>query len=106
MYTSLSSVPYVKKFFFSFQEEEEEEEENEEEEEEEEEEPTEPPTNQTETQYNSTGPPAGCQTADAEISCRGVGMTHLPVFQNLEVTKLDLGGVCDRTVVRTNNNPL
>uniref|UniRef100_A0A087XJA8 Si:dkey-32e6.6 n=2 Tax=Poecilia formosa TaxID=48698 RepID=A0A087XJA8_POEFO len=52
---------------------------------------TEPPTNQTETQDNSTGPPAECQTADAEMSCRAVGMTHLPVFQNLEVTKLDLG---------------
>uniref|UniRef100_A0A3P9JRB3 Si:dkey-32e6.6 n=1 Tax=Oryzias latipes TaxID=8090 RepID=A0A3P9JRB3_ORYLA len=74
------------------QEEEEEEEEEEEGEGEEEEEPTEAPSNQTETNSNMTWPAAECQTAEKEISCRGVGLTQLPVLQNPEATKLDVAG--------------
>ncbi|KAF7210678.1 extracellular matrix protein 2-like [Nothobranchius furzeri] len=69
---------------------EEEEEEEEEEQEGEEEEATPLPSNQTETHSSITDPLSDCRTADREIHCRGVGVTHLPVFQNLEVTKLDL----------------
>ncbi|XP_035761501.1 extracellular matrix protein 2, partial [Neolamprologus brichardi] len=49
-------------------------------EEEAEEETTESPSNQTET----------CQSTEREISCRGIGITHLPSFHNLEATKVDL----------------
>lgn len=54
------------------------------------EEETEPPSNQTES------PSSWCQTADNEISCRGISMTHLSMIHNLEATNLDMAGVCVR----------
>ncbi|KAG7228273.1 hypothetical protein INR49_009134 [Caranx melampygus] len=63
----------------------------EEEEEEEEVETTEVPSNQTEIESSVTeSPPGQCQTVDREISCRGLGMTHLPIIHNLDATKLDV----------------
>ncbi|XP_026223380.1 extracellular matrix protein 2 [Anabas testudineus] len=71
--------------------EEEEENEEEEQEEEEEEEATEPPTNQTDTNINSTESVLGeCQIANREISCRGIAITYLPVIHDLEATQLDV----------------
>lgn len=81
---------------FLYQEEEEEEEEEEQENgEKEEEESTEPPSNQTETHLNFTECRLSeCQTADRDIRCRGIGMTHLPIIHNLDATTLDVAGVC------------
>ncbi|XP_068609120.1 extracellular matrix protein 2 [Brachionichthys hirsutus] len=51
---------------------------------EEEEETNEPPSNQTHIHLSE------CQTSEREISCRNVGMTHLPIIHNLEATNLDM----------------
>ncbi|KAJ8015887.1 hypothetical protein DPEC_G00001220 [Dallia pectoralis] len=71
--------------------EEEEDEEEEDEEEEEEEEGTVSPTNQTlaHTSFRESLPGA-CKTPNGQISCRGIGMTHLPIIRDLGVTILDL----------------
>lgn len=60
------------------------------EEEEQEIEPTESPINQTLADLNVTE----CQIVNTGISCRGVGLTYLPIFDNLDVTILDAAGVC------------
>lgn len=57
-------------------------------EEEEEEEATEAPSNQTETYLNSYG----CQVTENQISCRGLGMSELPVINDLEASLLDMSG--------------
>ncbi|TKS77666.1 Extracellular matrix protein 2 [Collichthys lucidus] len=35
-------------------------------------------------------PLSKCQTADREISCKGIGLTHLPIIHNLLATNLDV----------------
>lgn len=57
-------------------------------EEEEEEEATEAPGNQTETYLNSYG----CQVTKNKISCRGLGMSELPVIHDQEASLLDMSG--------------
>ncbi|XP_061664272.1 extracellular matrix protein 2 [Syngnathoides biaculeatus] len=69
--------------------EEEGEEEEGEEEDGEEEEATQAPSNQTEA--NDILPESQCETGESEISCRGMGMTHLPIIRDPEATKLDVG---------------
>lgn len=80
---------------FLYQEEEEAEEEEEEQEngDKEEEEATESPTNQTHLNFTES-PLSECHTADRDIRCRSIGMTHLPIIHNLEATTLDVAGVC------------
>lgn len=56
--------------------------------EEEEEEATEAPGNQTETYMNSYG----CQVTENQISCRGLGMSELPVIHDQEASLLDMSG--------------
>lgn len=56
-------------------------------EEEDKEEVTEAPSNKTKTYLTY-----GCQVTDNEISCRGFGMSELPVIHDLEASLLDMSG--------------